>query len=529
MTLTRASWLFVALAMIGCGTTPAEPDGGPGTDACSTCNVDGGGDVEDGGQDGGQPDGGQSDGGQDGGEPPPPPEPVVVSLSTTGHDRFFAVTHDADGNIYATGQIADSLEATADYEIMVAKFSPAGVLDTTFGGGDGVARVNVSTGGRAAEVARGIVVQSSGRIVVGGTAEHDPSAAGLLANDTDIVLVGFTSTGELDDTFGTDGIDWIDLGTAVVDSSGAEARLAGADAQWGLAVDSMDRLVIHGATRAPDPRLDTDYAIVRRLEDGGPDTAFAGGAGVVTMDIGMTAAGARAVTVLADDSIIGAGYTTATTLVRDPAASSQQPVLWKVTSAGELDATFATADATTTPGVFYDFATPLPERRNAEAYGAAVLSDGRLVTIGYGPTAITGGMGTDLVSFRFSAAGALDATYGTAGLTYVDVGMLGDNGRLIVALPDDRTLSVGQARPAPPSGGTAEIDAIVLILSEDGVPDAAFGEGGFRTYDLAGSDQFWGAHVHEATAGDSVAIVGVAGGTVVGTDDDDAVILVLPL
>lgn len=527
MKLTRSSWWFVALAMVGCGgTTTADPDAGPGTDACVTCGDDAGGDPEDGGQpDGGQPDGGQPDGGQ------PLPEPVVVALSTTGHDRFYAVTHDEDGNIFATGQIADSLEATADYEIVVAKFSPAGELDDTFGE-DGIARVNVREGGGAAELARGIVIQASGRIVVGGTAEHDPSAAGLLARDTDIVLVGFTAAGELDESFGEDGIDWIDLGTGAVDSSGADPRLVGADAQYGLGLDSMDRLVIHGATRAPEPRTDTDYAIVRRLPNGGLDADFAGGDGYVTMDIGMTNAGARAVSVLADDSIIGAGYTTAETLDRpdgDAETESQQPVLWKVTSAGELDATFATEDATETDGVFYDFGTPLPERRNAEAYGAAVLSDGRLVTIGYGPTPVTGGMRTDLVSFRFSADGELDATYGTDGLTYVDVGMDGDNGRFIVALPDDRTLSVGQARPVPPSGGTVEIDAVVLVLSEDGVPDAAFGEGGFRTYDLAGSDQFWGAHVHEATAGDSVAIAGIAGGETSGTDDDDAVLLILPL
>jgi uncharacterized delta-60 repeat protein len=246
-------------------------------------------------------------------------------------------------------------------------------------------------------------------------------------------------------SFGTDGIERIDAGTGVVTTNAMGVDvLSGADTQWGLELASMDRLVVSGATIA-DGRTDTDYLVLRRLSDGDVDDTFGGGDGEVTLDVGMTNAGARAVRVLEDQSIVMFGYTTSSVLMRpvgDTATSSQQPVIFKLTPAGEFDMTFATADVYTESGVFHDFATPLPGRLNAEAYGAAVLSDGRFVTIGYGPTAIAGGMGTDLVSFRFSAAGALDGTYGTSGLVYLDVGMQGDNGRFITVLPDDRTISV---------------------------------------------------------------------------------------
>lgn len=520
---------FAGLAVIlmaplgGCGDDDArDPDTGPRPDACAEC-ADGGPPPE---PDAGVPDGGAPDAGS-----ALPGDPIVIALSP-GHDRVYAVVHDADGNLYATGQIADDISATADYEVFVAKITPAGTLDTTFGT-EGITRVDLTPGGGNREAARGIVVQSSGRIVIGATTEHDPSAAGLLAGDTDIALVGFTPDGDLDATFGSGGIERIDpgTGTVITNAMGMDV-LSGADQQWGLAVDSVDRLVLHVATRSPDGRSDTDYALLRRLEDGGADDTFGGGDGIVTLDIGMANAGQRSVIVLPGDALVAAGYTTSSVLMRPPgdtAATSQQPVIWQVTASGEPDATFAATDATLLPGVWHDFATPLPERRNAEAYGFARQTDGSLVTIGYGPTPVEGGMGTDLVSFRFTSAGVLDPTYGTGGSTYVDIGMLGDNGRHIVVLPDDRTLSVGAGRPMPAAGAMSEQDALVLILEADGAPDAEFAAGGFRTYDLGGNDHFWGADVFESAAGDRVAIGGIAAGEVADTDDDDSAFLFLPL
>jgi uncharacterized delta-60 repeat protein len=308
--------------------------------------------------------------------------------------------------------------------------------------------------------------------------------------------------------------------------------LSAPDAPWGLALGPMDRLAIQSSSRFDTARTDVDYTVIVRLADGAVDTAFGGGDGIVSFDIGGANNNTRTLTFLADGKILAAGYTTSSVLMRPPgdtAATSQQPVLYRLLPSGELDATFAAADVYTAPGIWHDFATPLPRRLNAEAYGNAVLSDGRTVTTGYGPTPIEGGMGTDLVSFRFTADGILDPTYGTGGYVYADVGMLGDNGRHIIVLPGDRTLSVGAGRPAVAPGGTPEQDALVWVLSGDGVPDAAFGDRGLRLYDLGGNDHFWGAHVHESSSGDWVAIGGIAAGEVADTDDDDSAFLFIPL
>src|SRR5262245_38756593 len=68
---------------------------------------------------------------------------TTVALSANGHDRFFGVTHDPAGNIYAVGVIADGTAATDDFSTVVAKFDRAGDAVTGFGT-NGAARHNLA-------------------------------------------------------------------------------------------------------------------------------------------------------------------------------------------------------------------------------------------------------------------------------------------------------------------------------------------------------------------------------------------------
>ena len=120
--------------------------------------------------------------------------------------------------------------------MLVAKFTPSGELDTSFGNG-GVAVKNVAVGGTSREIARGIVVQSNGKVVIAGAAEHDADAAGVLAADTDMVLVRFNADGTVDASFGdTHGVASVDLNDGVSAPTSGTPALIGADAQWGLAL-----------------------------------------------------------------------------------------------------------------------------------------------------------------------------------------------------------------------------------------------------------------------------------------------------
>jgi uncharacterized delta-60 repeat protein len=465
-------------------------------------------------------------------------EPIVVPLSLTGHDRFFGVTYDKEGNIYATGQTSADIASDADYSFVVAKFLASGELDATFGNG-GVALKNVAVGGTSREVARGIVIQSDGKIVIAGTVEHAPKAEAPLHLDTDVALVRFTAAGVLDTTFGTGGVAIHDLSPGIANV--ANDGIQGADSQWSLSLAASDKLVLHGTMRdksadaTATPRRDSDWALVRLTAGGALDTTFnaagtgTGIPGVVTLDIGNVNASARSANVLADGSVIGTGYATSTVLT-GTAVTAQQPVLYKVTATGEFDATFATTDPWAATGVWHGFARA--DGKNAEAYGAALQGD-KLVTMGYGPTSTPGavggtpyaGTGSDLVSFRFSANGDQDLTYGVGGTAFVDPGGWGDNGRFVMVLPDKRVLGVGVGRKK----GTVnpEADALLTMLTENGALDETFGAGGFRLYDMGGTaDHFWGAAL--APNQTRVAVVGISGAETA-ANDDDAALLILPI
>ena len=90
----------------------------------------------------------------------------TVALSATTNDRFWGATFDASNKLLAAGFINEG----GDNRMVVARFNTDGTPDTTFGTA-GVVKVNASVAGTLEE-ARGVVVQSKGKIVVGGIAEH---------------------------------------------------------------------------------------------------------------------------------------------------------------------------------------------------------------------------------------------------------------------------------------------------------------------------------------------------------------------
>jgi uncharacterized delta-60 repeat protein len=91
---------------------------------------------------------------------------AATPLSATTNDRFWAVTFDANNKVVAAGYVNEG----GDNLLAVARFNLDGTLDATFGTG-GIAKVNAKVAGTLEE-ARGVVVQSDGKIVIGGTVER---------------------------------------------------------------------------------------------------------------------------------------------------------------------------------------------------------------------------------------------------------------------------------------------------------------------------------------------------------------------
>lgn len=433
----------------------------------------------------------QPDGGSDADLASPAAEvkPKVVPVSATGHDRFYGVAFDAQGSFYATGVVADGTDAATDFKMVVAKFTADGALDASFGAG-GFAIKNVATGANG-ELARGIVVQPSGKIVISGTVEK----SGGDPRDRDVALVRFNPNGSLDTSFGSGGVVTLDLSTGEVVGTGYVA-----DSAWGLTGYDDGRLLVSAAQKRSGG-TDTDFAVVRLSADGVRDSSF-GTMGVAALDINNRSASPRTTTLLPDGSIVAAGYMNDGTVTR--------PVLFKLSSSGQLVPGFATG------GIFSTNVLTA----STEAYGAA-LQGTSLVTTGYGRNDASESL--DWVSLRITAAGVLDPSYGTGGFTRIDVAGFSDNSRALVALPDSRLLLVGGGRPTETNA-----DAMVAILTENGARDTRFSPTGYKLYDLGGAaDFFWGAAVSPDKS--RVAIVGIRGGAASDPGNDDGAVLVLPL
>jgi uncharacterized delta-60 repeat protein len=382
---------------------------------------------------------------------------AAVPLSGSAHDRFMATAIAPDGKIYGAGFVLQG----DDQAMAVARLDASGKLDPTFGT-NGIAVANAAAGGKAAELARGIIIQSGGKIVISGAAEHDVSATGDAARDTDIAVARFDSTGKLDPTFGRNGIAMIDVSTGKVTTG---TTFVG-DTSWGMAAAANDKIVIFGsALAAGADRTDSDWVIVGLTSAGALDTAFGTG-GKVAVDIDQTSGNPRNVLVQADGKIVATGYANLNGVV--------QPVLIRTTAAGVMDSTFGkggVATAQVLAGV-------------AESYAVQQQGDNYILG-GYGRGADTAEK-VDMIVYRFTANGTFDTSFGTNGVTRIDIAKEDDRTRNVLVLPDGQIMAVGSGKR-----NATNVDAMIGLFSKDGAPVTTFGENGQVISDLGGPADAW--------------------------------------
>ncbi len=241
----------------------------------------------------------------------------IVKLDLNGgSDTLSALLIDGAGRIVAGGSAA----IAGDAALALVRVLPAGTLDPSFASG-GKLVLQSSTG---KDVIHGLVQDSQGRIVFAASANDegtfqsgrvttsgvlDPSygsasggkafatdkasgwAVALASGDrpvligrvwsgsvlqNDVGVARFTTSGQLDATFGTNGEVRVDLGNS--DDHG-----------WDVAVDKSARLLITGRTKGAGTG---QIFVLRLLPDGKPDTSF-GTQGVVRVTAGTDDTGYR--------------------------------------------------------------------------------------------------------------------------------------------------------------------------------------------------------------------------------------------
>jgi uncharacterized delta-60 repeat protein len=388
----------------------------------------------------------------------------AVPLAAADGDRLVAVASASEGT-YASGYVTQA----GDQSMALVRLDASGMPDKGFGGGDGIATVNLAVGGRTAELGRSVAVQSDGKVLLAGPFEHNPSAPGAAAEDTDVAVSRFDATGNLDPSYGTGGTARLDLGTGAAIS---DEDWVG-DTMWGITVLPDDRVLVVGAKRAePAGRTDRDLAVVMLDKAGKPDASFATG-GTLTVDVAGGSETPKVAVMQPDGRIVVSGYT------RTPGESPVvSPVLVRTLPDGTLDGSFGTngvSNVQLLPAV-------------SEAYDVALQGDNLVVT-GYGRASADEKV--DMISARFKSDGSWDRTYGTDGLVRLDIAKEDDRGRDLTILPDGRILIAGSGKPAP-----TDMQGMLVLLTPDGKFDTAFGTDGHLLVDLGGpTDAFFGVGV----------------------------------
>jgi uncharacterized delta-60 repeat protein len=252
---------------------------------------------------------------------------VTTNFFGGSDDRGNSVVIQSDGKIVVAG--------SSIWGLALARYNNNGSLDNSFGVNGKVKTVIGSNGDYGYSVA----LQSDGKIVMGGISHF------LSSTEWDISLIRYTTDGNLDSTFGSNGIVTADVGGSV-------------DYAYSVIIQSDGKIVVAGSSYTCCPYA-SDFSLSRYNSSGVLDSTFDFDGKVITdfgnsWDMGYSAA------IQPDGKIVVAGN------------SSENFALARYNSNGSLDPTFDYDGKVTT-----DFA-------NLSDYGYSVViqGNGKIVVAG---------------------------------------------------------------------------------------------------------------------------------------------------
>jgi uncharacterized delta-60 repeat protein len=223
-----------------------------------------------------------------------------VTTNFGGTELALAVALQPDGKIVVAGRS----NASGNFDFLVARFTPSGSLDSSFGTGG---RATTDFSGGSVDRAFGLALQADGKIVVAGD------------SDANFAVARYNPDGSLDATFGAGG--------KLITTFG------GADQASSLGIQPDGKIVVAGHT---DTGTSTDLAVARYNPDGSLDATFGTGGKVTTNFTGSSDDVASAVAIQFDGKIIVAGD------------SQDNFAVARYNPDGSLDATFGTDGKVTT-------------------------------------------------------------------------------------------------------------------------------------------------------------------------------------
>ena len=326
--------------------------------------------------------------------------------------------------------------------------------------------------------------------IAAGTVSFAAPANTTLTASTKYYAVFYT-VGSLDVLFAATASDSEDAGSATGWSIANGARNVEVDeptsaTTWSSEfVDEALKIAVNASAEAPTPTPAGEPG------PGDLDPEFSA-ASVVTTAVGSTSDVARAVAIQSDGKIVVAGYS-------HNGADNDFAVV-RYTADGVLDTGFGT----TSSGIVI---TDIGSNPDA-AHSVAIQSDGKIVAAG----SSSDGTDHDFAVVRYTAAGALDTSFGTGGKVTTAVGSNPDIALAVAIQSDGKIVAAGYS-----NNGT-DNDFAVVRYTAAGALDTGFGTSGIASTTIGSyNDQA------RAVAIQSDGKVVAAGSSSNGSNDDFAV------
>ncbi len=366
-----------------------------------------------------------------------------------GDDQLLRLALQADGSVVATGEI----DPDAGSEVAVLRFSNDGSLDTSFG-----TQGTVIIGGQdSSDSPCCVALTATQRAVVAFRTFKSSSGT-----NTDFGMTRLLTDGSVDTTFGDQGL--------AIDDFVLQQQLFSTDL-----LEAADGKIyqIGYASR---------FAVARYNADGTIDETF-GDSGIVATDFGVGSEFARGAVVQSDGKLVAAGDNNGNFLLARYLAN------------GDLDPAFGVGGM-----VAIDVGFPV------RAGDVGIQSDGKFVVVGFNTSG-----NFDFVLARYDTQGALDATFGTAGITRADRNGDADVANALTILSDDRVVVAGS------SAGTGS-DFALARFTANGALDTSFGVAGWTVTDFSGFND-GASSVAELSDGSLVAVGETRTGSSLATAD----------
>jgi uncharacterized delta-60 repeat protein len=340
----------------------------------------------------------------------------IGQVSASGMD----IVIQPDGKIVTAGPAlfdgGDPTNYMFNYMFMVTRHNSDGSFDTTFSE-DGTFFKDFSSG---QDAVLALALQPDGKIIAAGTVARNP-----LTPEGDFALLRLDTSGQLDPSFGIDGV----VTTTLIDSM---------DDFYAVAVQPDGKIVATGGSE----NSSSDLVTVRYNDDGSLDNSF-GNQGIVVTDAGNSWEWASSLIIQPNGKIVISG------------SSGCAVITVRYNPDGSLDTGFGNSGIVADTG----------PTGCIEGRAMGLQADGKIVVAGHTE---------DTVVIRYLLDGSRDTSFGTNGIVTTDINtndydFVGADSLMIE--PDGKIII----------GGTSWPYMNLVRYESNGTLDPTFGNGGIVT------------------------------------------------